>query len=127
VVLNVLFTVSKLQPHYDCLAIYTQHIPQIRTFFPPSNKSELVVVSIDKIYILSVYISFKDVGSKVFVAFLANLLEKDKHMCIIFNYDYVTNVIKLFAYKIMVSTLKTNFIKLLVYKLAAHALIPNYI
>jgi len=76
-VLNVLFTVSKLQPHTDCLSICTQHIPHIGTFFPPSNASELVVVTVDKICSLCVYMSFKDVENKVFVAVLANLLEKD--------------------------------------------------
>jgi len=42
-----------------------------------SNMSEVVVITADNICSLCVYMSFEDIENKVFVAILANLLEKD--------------------------------------------------
>jgi len=64
-ILNVLFTVSKLQPHTDCLVVHGHaNIPHVSTFLPPSNKSEVVVVTADNICSLSVYMSFEDIENK---------------------------------------------------------------
>ena len=74
---NVLLIVTKLQPHNDVSLTFWQHIPHILSFVVPSDESQLVAITVDNICSPCVYMSFEDDKHKVYVAVLANLLEKD--------------------------------------------------
>ena len=74
---NVLLIVTKLQPHNDASLTFWQHIPHVLSFASPSNESQLVAITVDNICSHCAYMSFEDNKHKVYVAVLANLLEKD--------------------------------------------------
>ena len=74
---NVLLIVTKLQPHNDVSLTFWQHIPHILSFVVPSDESQLVAITVDNICSPCMYMSFEDDKHKVYVAVLANLLEKD--------------------------------------------------